>query len=128
MEIAKLPRLSLGCLAVALSGCLLRAAPVHAGAAPEPPTATVRYHDLDLGTITGAQTLYRRISAAAHAVCGQEGVRPLAELQQWQRCYDSAVARAIATVDSPLLTRLAPPAQRAPANGNAHTVDHAPAL
>jgi UrcA family protein len=128
MDIAKLPRLSLGCLAVALGGCLLRAAPVHAGAAPEPAAAIVRYHDLDLSTVTGAQTLYRRISAAARSVCGAEGVRPLAELQQWQNCYDSAVARAIAAVDSPLLSRLAPPAHRPPANGTAHSVDHAPAL
>jgi UrcA family protein len=108
MDTAKSVRcLSVSCAAIALAGSLLAATPAHAGAAPERRAVIVRYNDLNLDSATGAGTLYRRIGSAARTVCGREEVSSLAEALQFQRCYDSAVARAIAAVGSPMLSRLA---------------------
>jgi UrcA family protein len=39
------------------------------------PSVTVRYADLDLSRVAGAQTLYKRIKGAARSVCGDQGRR-----------------------------------------------------
>jgi UrcA family protein len=66
-------------------------------------TMTVTYRDLNLSTVAGATTLYIRIKGAARSVCGYEG-RRLDEQRQWKSCYRDAIAGAVATVHSPLLT------------------------
>jgi UrcA family protein len=71
--------------------------------ATEPASIKVRFGDLDLSTTTGAQTLYRRIAAAASEVCGYEG-RGLTEVAVWNSCYRGAIADAVTKVNSPLLT------------------------
>ena len=62
---------------------------------------TVQYGDLSVSTLAGATTLYRRIEGAARYVCGIAG-RSFAEQRDWNRCYERAVADAIATVNSPV--------------------------
>jgi UrcA family protein len=64
---------------------------------------TVTYRDLNLSTVAGATTLYRRIKGAARSVCGEEG-RRFDEQRQWKICYRGAIAGAVAIVHSPLLT------------------------
>jgi UrcA family protein len=69
------------------------------------PSITVRYADLDLSRVAGAQTLYKRIKGAARSVCGDQG-RRIEEQQQWKGCYRGTIADAIVKVNSPLLTLL----------------------
>jgi UrcA family protein len=66
-------------------------------------TMTVTYRDLNLSTVAGATTLYQRIKGAARSVCGDEG-RRFDEQRQWTICYRGAIAGAVATVHSPLLS------------------------
>ncbi len=91
-------------LVLASAVCLLGAASAGASQSASPvPSVTVKYRDLNLNTIEGANTLYRRIRGAARTVCGEEG-RALFEQQAWRACFEDALARAVATVNSPLLT------------------------
>jgi UrcA family protein len=90
-------------LALASAACLLASAA--ASAADRSETArglTVRYADLNMSTIAGATTLYRRIQGAARLVCGDEG-RALDDQRDWKICYHGAVSNAVSTVDSALL-------------------------
>jgi UrcA family protein len=68
-----------------------------------PPSVTVRYDDLNLATSAGADALYRRISIAARAVCGDEYSRDLAVVAANQRCRADAVAKAVREVNNPQL-------------------------
>lgn len=63
----------------------------------------VKYSDLNMNTIAGANTLYTRIRGAARFACGDEG-RRWEEIRQWNSCYREAVSDAVASVNSPLLT------------------------
>jgi UrcA family protein len=91
--------------AVALFTCLLAN-----GARAEQPQvvqATVSYADLDLSKPAGAQTLYKRIKGAAARVCGSHGRYTTLEPRSvWHKCFDTAVANAVAQIDRPTLTAL----------------------
>lgn len=78
--------------------------------AADAPSVKVSYKDLNLGTVTGATTLYHRIQSAAHTVCGEAG-RGMEEIRHWRSCYQSAVSRGVSDVHSPILSTL-------DANGN----------
>jgi UrcA family protein len=66
-------------------------------------STTVRYADVNLATVAGATTLYRRIQGAARFVCGESG-RSLAEQHAWKECYQNAVEQAVAKVNNPTLS------------------------
>ena len=88
----------------ALAGivCLLGITPAWSGT-PQQASVTVSYRDLDLSTPEGANALYHRIQTAARKVCGYAGADVI-EQAIWKGCYRSAIATAVAKVDSPLLT------------------------
>ena len=69
----------------------------------------VSYHDLNLETEFGVDTLLTRIQSAARKVCIQANpdlMKPnIRDLRQ--SCTDDATARAVASVNAPLLTRRA---------------------
>ena len=70
-------------------------------------STTVSFADLDLSKAAGAQTLYNRIKVAARRVCGPAarytyGVPNSAFI----KCFETAVADAVAQVDRPSLTAL----------------------
>lgn len=65
----------------------------------------VAYSDLNMNSVAGATTLYNRIRGAARFVCGDKG-RRWEEQRHWNECYRGAVADAVASVNSPLLTTL----------------------
>jgi UrcA family protein len=65
----------------------------------------VNYSDVNLSTVAGATRLYQRIQGAARFVCGYQG-RGLAEWRAWKDCYQQAIAGAVASVNSPLLTAI----------------------
>jgi UrcA family protein len=69
------------------------------------PHKVVSFHDLNLNSPEGAAVLYRRINAAAYEVCGSPDRYDLSELKL-HRCVKDAVSRAIAQVNSPMLTSL----------------------
>ena len=72
------------------------------------PGATVKYGDLNVGSPAGAHVLLRRIEAAATTACGgAPDIRQLNQLASFEACRRFAVARAVAAVDSPMLTAMA---------------------
>jgi UrcA family protein len=65
----------------------------------------VSYRDLNLNTAEGVAALYRRINYAAHDVCADPNRADLSSFKL-RPCIDGAVSRAIAQVNSPMLTSL----------------------
>jgi UrcA family protein len=92
--------------ALAAVSCSVGASQALAAREPsEVPSRKVSYADLNLSTLAGATTLYRRIQQAARSVCGtDDGGRSIGPHLQWRKCYESAIADAIAKVNSPMLT------------------------
>jgi UrcA family protein len=96
--------IGLGVLATAL----LLAAPreTQAAASATPPTATVRYADLDLNTQAGVKHLYQRIQIAAIEVCrSTEPLGSLLSSAAHRACLHNAVVGAVRSVDSAALTQ-----------------------
>jgi UrcA family protein len=58
----------------------------------------IEYGDLELGSGLAIERLYARISAAAERVCGDFDGRNLRERNDWQACYEAALADAVARV------------------------------
>lgn len=72
------------------------------------PAQTVKYDDLNLATRQGAQTLYRRITAAAYEVClmhNQDDGALKAEVAR-RLCVRNATQEAVAKIGNPLLTAI----------------------
>lgn len=65
----------------------------------------VSYADLDLTNEAGAERLYLRIRSAARSVCGTPGLLQVINVSRIRQCAEDATARAIAEVNSPMLTR-----------------------
>jgi UrcA family protein len=68
------------------------------------PRVTVRFGDLDLSKPQGAETLYRRIRAAAEQVCAPLDDRDLARHMRFNACVQNAISTAVANVDRAALT------------------------
>ena len=91
-----------------IAGTLLApwCAPVFAAEQDTAPAEIVKYKDLNLATRQGAETLYRRITAAAYMVCWPQyhgGLKGDADLHA---CIRDATAKAVAKVDNPMLTAI----------------------
>jgi UrcA family protein len=69
----------------------------------QPASITVSYRDLDLSHIKDAQRLYSRLELASATVCGNFDQSSLPMQVEWQRCYKQALAKAVVTVNAPLL-------------------------
>ena len=94
---------SSGLVALASAVCLLGSAQAPASdTAYAQHSVTVSYRDLNLSTVDGATTLYRRISGAARLACGERD-HSLFEQRHWESCVQGAIAGAVATVNNPLL-------------------------
>ena len=65
----------------------------------------VSFKDLNLNSAEGIEVLYKRIRNAAHEVCADPGRYDLSEFKL-RPCIDDAMSRAIAQVNSPMLTNL----------------------
>ena len=95
---------ALYCAIGAASFCALSTS-VHATEL-DPPSKTVRFHDLDITNPEGAKALYGRIRAAARDVCGvSAGSDPI----QWlavKGCIEKAIDNAVRKVNAPELTAL----------------------
>ncbi len=69
-------------------------------------TVAVPYGDLNLSHPIGAQTMLRRIKAAATEVCGAPGSHDLRERRDIRHCMRDAVENALAQLRAPLVTAL----------------------
>jgi UrcA family protein len=65
----------------------------------------VSYADLNLSRPEGAARLYRRIERAAAKVCVTPNDRQLSNRARRDSCIEQAIARAVAAVGAPALTR-----------------------
>jgi UrcA family protein len=93
-----------GIAALALSTCLVA---YSASAEPKAKAQTVSFADLDLSKPAGAQTLYKRIKAAARHVCGPvDNYTFVTPASAFRQCYAKAIADAVAQIDRPSLTVL----------------------
>jgi UrcA family protein len=61
---------------------------------------------LNLNTPEGAAVLYGRIKTAANEVCGHWNNFDLSQIHAVQTCVSAAVSRAVAQVNSPMLTNI----------------------
>jgi UrcA family protein len=75
---------------------------------------TVRYADLDAGTIEGATVLLQRIQEAAGRVCAPLDHGDLASRNRRLACEQKLTAAAVTGVDSPTLASLYQSARRDP--------------
>jgi len=95
-------------LCLAAAAMLSCAAPVLAQTSDTVPSVLVKFGDLNIGTTAGAKVLLNRIEVAANTACGDApDIRLLRQWASFQACRRSAVARAVAAVDSPMLTAVA---------------------
>ena len=95
-------------LCLAAAAALSCAAPALAQTSDTVPSVSVKYSDANIGSPAGAQVLLKRIEAAANTACG--GAPDIRQLDRWasfEACRTSAVARAVAAIDSPMLTAMA---------------------
>lgn len=69
----------------------------------DPPTAIVKYADLNVSSVAGATALYGRIRAAAQTVCRSFDQRDLASQALKADCINHAIARAVTEVNEPAL-------------------------
>ncbi len=95
----------LSCLlgTLAASGAMSSTARAHDEA---PISKVVRFGDLDISKLAGAEVLYRRIQAAAQQVCAPPLSRMLATMRQEQACTRTAIDNAVRQVNSEQLTAL----------------------
>lgn len=70
------------------------------------PAQTVGYQDLNLATRQGAETLYRRITAAAYQVCWPQDRGDINGQLALRSCVHNAMDKAVAKVNNPLVTAL----------------------
>ncbi len=75
-------------------------------AADDVPRVVVKYGDLNLSTDIGTQILYRRLKAAARAVCPDFSNRDLRQSDVSRRCRAEALARAVNDVHSSRLAAI----------------------
>ena len=93
-----------GIAVLAVCTCL---ASFNASADPGVKQVSVSYADLDLSKSAGAQTLYKRIKAAARRVCGPvDNYTFVTPSKSFRQCYEKAIADAVGQVDRPSLTAL----------------------
>ena len=66
----------------------------------------VRFADLDLNQQTDAETLYRRIKAAAREVCRSQGILAGLPSARTRECTRETTEQALAVLDEPALDRV----------------------
>jgi UrcA family protein len=55
-------------------------------------SVTVTYGDLNLASEAGAKRLESRIRGAARKVCGRQPTRNLADINDYNQCFDTAIS------------------------------------
>ena len=91
-------------LPAAFAFCVLQASAHTIAFTDDVPAKEINYSDLNLQKSADVGRLYGRIKVAASSVCRSLAGPDVARTAHFNRCVDEAVARAVADVDSPLLT------------------------
>jgi UrcA family protein len=100
-------RLNISVIAAALALTALACPAATAHAQVQAGSLRVSYDDLNLSSPKGAETLMRRLNAAADKVCGwRPSPRQLRAVIRFKACMNDSVSRAVAEVNSPQLTAL----------------------
>jgi UrcA family protein len=90
--------------AVAVLGLMAGGAASAAGVdAARGPGVIVRYGDLDLNSVSGAERLYSRLQQAALEFCPAVDPREVQRHRAWVQCQDAVVEQAVARINSPKL-------------------------
>jgi|HubBroStandDraft_2_1064218.scaffolds.fasta_scaffold250637_2 UrcA family protein len=94
--------------ALALSAVLAVGAHAHAGGVDiyeegGRSVVTLKYVDADIHTVRGARSLAMRVRVAAASVCGADVLPIVRTGDQFARCRNAAIDRAIAGLNAPLL-------------------------
>jgi UrcA family protein len=86
-----------GSMLAALTACMAvgLASIAHAAPAEGAPSVKVSFADLDLANSKGIDTLYARVTAAAHQVCDVGGTRDLSTWANERACVSQAIANAV---------------------------------
>jgi UrcA family protein len=93
--------------ATAIAACGLCTS-VWADSILEPRSVTVHFDDLDINSMPGVATLYKRIRSAAVFVCNDLGTsRSLVYLGRYKTCVNGAVSVAVARINRPAVTEYA---------------------
>jgi UrcA family protein len=87
-----------------IAGAMLAAVCATAMANDETPQLVVQYTDLRLSNSHDVGVLYRRIERAAATVCGSDNAQYLEAKVAAKKCTDQAVAQAVSSINSPMLT------------------------
>ena len=79
---------------------------VHAADPAEatPRHVKVQFSDLDLASVDGATTLYRRLQSAAESVCAEHGTRDAKSAFRAKTCISAAISAAVVDINRPSLT------------------------
>jgi UrcA family protein len=64
----------------------------------------VHFSDLNLTSIDGAATLYRRLQSAAGSVCTEHGTKDVGSISRVKTCVSAAISAAVADANQPSLT------------------------
>jgi len=89
------------------SAAAFAGSPSASGSSSEGRAIDVDYSDLDLNTLEGAQTLYRRLRSASYNVCGiAPDAREIARKKLHDACTAKVMTAAVDKVDARTLTAL----------------------
>jgi UrcA family protein len=69
-----------------------------------PATRVVNFVALEASSPDGAESIYRRLKAAAREVCASASGTMLSERYQYRTCVDTALANAVELVNQPLVS------------------------
>jgi UrcA family protein len=101
-------KFSMLCLSALAAGSLAATASAGAvyGSSDQPPSVNVRYDDLNLASVSGRTSLYRRLKYAAQRVCPDADMADLSRLARAQACQIGAVQRALNSIGGPVVAQL----------------------
>ena len=91
-------------LAAAVAAVMVFTAATASAAQLVGPDVSVRYSDLDITTVAGAEKLYARIQQAAAQVCPAANSQLLVEYAAVVKCRNVVIAHAVSSIGSPQVT------------------------
>lgn len=91
-------------MAAAVTALMVFTAATASAAQSVGPDVSVRYADLDITTLAGAEKLYARIQLAAAQVCPATQSPLLVEHAAVVKCRNEVIAHAVSSIGSPQVT------------------------
>ena len=77
------------------------------GPVPGNNSIVVNFSDLDLNNLEGVKSLYQRLKAGVHKVCGPKtGVETISVTIQRNQCFDATLSNTVNKINNQLLQQL----------------------